>query len=71
MPALNITNIKSLNPIFVISTIIYIKFSLLKNCLYIQNNAGSFHNTNIYLSIFGIIVAKSINIKIIKIFFFK
>lgn len=60
-PTLGITNTRSLNPAFLINTIIYIRFDLLKSCLYMYDSTKSFNNTGIYSSIFEMIVNISIS----------
>lgn len=66
VPALGIINTRFLNPVFLNVVIVYIKFGLLRIYLYIYANNTSLNNICIYSNIFGMTVAKSINIKIAK-----
>lgn len=61
--ALSTTNTRSLTPVFLISATIYMRFGMSKGCLYMRDSAGSFSNTCIYLTTFGIMIEESISIR--------
>lgn len=63
---LGIINAKFSNSAFLISVIMYIRFGLLRHCLYMWIGGKSFNNICIYLSIFDIIVTKNISVEIAK-----
>lgn len=63
VPVLGITNIRSLNWAFVIGTTIYVRFGLSRSYRYIRDGVGSFNDICIYLSIFGMIIAKSVSVE--------
>lgn len=66
VPVLGITNARSSNPTFLISTTIYVRFGLSKGCLYMQTGDESFNNICIYSSIFSMTVAKNISVGIAR-----
>lgn len=62
---LGITNARSSNPAFPIDATIYVRFGLLRSCLYMRTGGGSFNDIRIYSSTYSMIVAESISIEIV------
>ncbi len=63
VPAFGIIYTRFLNLVFLIGAIIYMRFVLSKDYLYIRAGGGSFNNIYIYLNTFGVTVAESINVR--------